>query len=79
MRHQMMRRALFAVVFAVAIVCCGQLAQAQTLTAYYNFEGNYSDYPGTGVNADDLTTVRPGAARSRGSARSEACAWPLAC
>jgi Concanavalin A-like lectin/glucanases superfamily len=31
------------------------------LTAYYNFEGNYNDYPGAGTFADDLANVRPGA------------------
>ena len=36
-------------------------AGAATLTAYYNFEGNYNDFPGAGVFADDLTTQRPGA------------------
>ena len=31
--------------------------QAATLTAYYNFEGNYNDYPGAGAVVDNLTAT----------------------
>jgi hypothetical protein len=48
-------------VAAVTVICLGSTAQAVNLTAYYNFEGNYNDYPGAGVNADDLTTQQVGA------------------
>ncbi|NQT40475.1 MAG: PEP-CTERM sorting domain-containing protein, partial [Planctomycetes bacterium] len=40
---------------------CGSAVQAATLTAYYDFEGNFNDFPGAGVFADDLTTVASGA------------------
>ena len=30
------------------------------LTAYYDFEGDFNDHPGAGVNADDLVNVTGG-------------------
>ena len=50
----------------VPIVCLFLLGyswaplSAQTLTAYYNFEGNFNDFPGAGVNADNLVNVTGG-------------------
>lgn len=46
------------VVFAIA---CSPGVSGAAVTTYYDFEGNYNDFPGAGVFADDLTTVQPGA------------------
>ncbi len=49
------------VVATILSLAFTQLAQAEPIvTVYYNFEGNFEDFPGAGVNADDLVFITGG-------------------
>jgi len=56
--EDLMIRLTFVLALALAMVFAlfgGSAVQAATVTAYYDFEGNFNDYPGAGVVVDDLT------------------------